>query len=60
MNVFESSNSYEMKKSTLTKSMAFNNEPPVSKTDSYMSVTEQSSRRINDDEPIKVRVPLVF
>lgn len=55
MNVVESSNSYEINKSTVSKSVTFNNELPVSKTDTYMSVTEQSSRKTNDGEPIKVK-----
>lgn len=54
MNVFESSKSFEVKKSIFSKSLAINNGAPVSKTDSYLTVSEEASQRINGSEPVKV------
>lgn len=54
MNVFESSKSYAVKKSTIKKSTAFNDEPPVSETDSFTAISERSSEKFNDHDPVKV------
>ncbi len=57
MNVFESSKSYEMKKSIFTQSSAVNDEQPKTKTDSFLTVSERASQKYNDDEPLKVKDP---
>lgn len=54
MNVFESAKSYELKKSVYSKSLTINDEAPDLKTDSYFTMSEQASQRINNSEPVKV------
>lgn len=54
MNVYEATKSFEMKKSVFSKSSATNDGPPVTKLDSYLTVHEEASQKINDNEPVKV------